>query len=244
MKIMLIVKDVSKRFGNFTALSHISFSLSQGEVVGLLGANGSGKTTLLRILSTMLSPSEGEAYINGYRLGQDNASIRKNVGVLFGSDAGLYDELTGEENLQYFAALSSVPKKNAEQRIQNLANKLEFEKYLGMRAGAMSKGMRQKIVFARSVIHDPALLLLDEPESGLDFQAAQTVYDFIMHCKKDGKGVLFSSHSMDSVGHCAQRVLMLKNGQLMADEVLDNNVLVKQNQLSQLIDDYIKGGTN
>lgn len=214
---MLKVKNINKSFGNKKVLKDVNFDVKSGEIVGILGENGAGKSTLIRIIATLLSPDEGEFEIAGYKNGKNDDDIRKNIGVLFGNDAGLYNELTGGENIEYFAQLNGLSKRDAKQSVEILSKKLEFSSFVNKKVGKMSKGMKQKIAFARALIHNPSLVVLDEPEAGLDFVAAKTVFDFMKECKAENKAVLFSSHSMENIKLCSDRIIVLKNGTVTAN---------------------------
>lgn len=211
---MIKIESISKQFKNTFALSDVSFGVNDGEIVGLLGENGAGKSTLLRILSTMLLPSAGTAQINGYDLLKEPKEVRKNVGILFGSEAGLYERLTARENLKYFARLNAMDKDDAEKRINYLIDRFEFADYADKQVGTFSKGMKQKVAIARSIVHDPSVMLFDEPDSGLDFKAARMVFDFMELCKKEGKSIIFSSHSMENIKNYSDRMVVIHKGKI------------------------------
>ncbi len=209
---MINVINVSKTFKDIEALKDVSFDVKDGEIVGLLGENGAGKSTLLRILSTMLKPTFGTAEINGYDLIENPNEIRKNIGILFGSEANLYDRLTARENLEYFARLNGMSEKNMNHRIDELIEQFSFADYADRQVGTFSKGMKQKVSIARSIIHNPSVMLFDEPESGLDFRAAKTILDFMEMCKNEGKSIIFSSHSMENIKNYSDRMVVIHKG--------------------------------
>jgi sodium transport system ATP-binding protein len=206
------ILNISKTFKNTKALSNVSFDVNDGEIVGLLGENGAGKSTLLRIISTMLTPTEGTAIINGYDLLKNSKEVRKNIGILFGSEVGLYERLTARENLAYFAQLNGMSKKNANDRINFLIDRFSFRDYADKQVGTFSRGMKQKVSIARSIVHDPSVMLFDEPDSGLDFKAARIVFDFMELCKKEGKSIIFSSHSMENIKNYSDRMVVIHKG--------------------------------
>ena len=212
---MIVVKNISKSLNNFKILKNVSFEVNDGEIMGLLGQNGAGKTTLLRVLSTMLRPDTGNAEINGFDLRNESEKIRSITGILFGSEAGLYERLTVKENLEYFAELNLMNKEHIVKRIKFLSEKFEFKSYLNKFAFELSKGMKQKVSIARAVIHDPCVMLLDEPESGLDFKASRIVLDFIDDCKKEGKCVIFSSHSLENIKNYSDRTAVIDKGKII-----------------------------
>ena len=212
---MIVVKNISKSLNNFKILKNISFEVNDGEILGLLGQNGAGKTTLLRVLSTMLRPDAGSAEINGFDLRAEPEKIRSITGILFGSEAGLYERLTVKENLEYFAELNLMNKEQVEKIIKFLSEKFEFKSYLNKFAFELSKGMKQKVSIARAIIHNPCVMLLDEPESGLDFKASRIVLDFIDDCKKEGKCVIFSSHSLENIKNYSDRTAVIDKGKII-----------------------------
>ena len=212
---MLVLQGLTKKFKEVTAVEDLSLSVSGGEILGLLGANGAGKTTTLRMLATMLSPTAGTAQIQGHDLLREPGAVRKATGLLFGGDTGLYDRLTARENIAYFAALNNLPDDQIEERTNALAKAFDFTEYLDRWAGKLSKGTRQKVAFARAIIHNPAVMLLDEPTTGLDVTSKQNVEDFIASCRQDGKTVVLSDHNLDLIERVCGRVGILENGRLL-----------------------------
>lgn len=219
---MVEIKNVSKKFNDFEALKNVSFDIHNGEIVGLLGENGAGKSTLLRIMSTMILPTSGNVMINGISLKKNPSAIRESIGILFGAEVGLYEQLTAKENLYYFAQLNGLTKAQANEKIEYLANLFEFKDYVNKTVGTLSKGMKQKIAIARSIIHDPSVILFDEPDSGLDFNASKVIFDFITLCKKKKKAILFSSHSMENIKQFSDRIVVIHKGTLVNTFSIDD----------------------
>jgi sodium transport system ATP-binding protein len=186
---MLELKNLTKKFGEVTAVDNLTFSIEKGEIFGLLGENGAGKTTTLRMLATMLRPTSGTAVLGGMDIVKDPEGVRSKVGILFGGESGLYDRLTVSENSQYFGELN-MSMSDIKHRTKLLADSFDMNDFLDKRAGKLSKGMRQKAAFARAIIHNPDILLLDEPSSGLDVSAMRSVQDFIMQQKAEGKTII------------------------------------------------------
>lgn len=209
---MIEIRNISKKFDGFEALKNVSFNVNNGEIVGLLGENGAGKSTLLRIISTMLVPTSGTVKINNLDLKTDQELIRSSIGILFGNEVGLYERLTARENLDYFAKLNGLNSTQLKERIESLAVQFKFEDYIDKLVGKMSKGMKQKIAIARAIIHDPNVILFDEPDSGLDFSAAKIVFDFLEYCKKSNKSIIFSSHSMENIKNFSNKIVVLHKG--------------------------------
>jgi len=211
---MLQVSQLSKHYGAKRALHDITFTAQDGQVFGLLGPNGAGKTTLLRVLSTLLLPTTGGATIAGFDLHRQPEEIRRITGVVNGG-MGLYDRLTGREILRYFAGFYDLSGQALERRIDELAQQLDLGDTLERRAGEFSTGMKQKIVIARAVIHDPTILILDEAASGLDIFARRALLDFVQAYRQPGKLVLFSTHVMAEVEEVCDRVAIIDGGELL-----------------------------
>lgn len=212
---MINIIDISKKFNTTDALSGVSFDVHEGEILGLLGENGAGKSTLLRIISTMLHPTSGTVVVNGYDIIKNPKEVRKTVGILFGSEVGLYERLTARENIEYFAQLNGMTKNDSDKRINYLIERFSFADYADKQVGTFSKGMKQKVAIARSIVHDPSVMLFDEPESGLDFKAAKIVFDFMETCKSEGKSIIFSSHSMESIKNYSDDMVVLHKGKVV-----------------------------
>lgn len=212
---MLELQNLTKKFGQVTAVDALSFTVQKGEIFGLLGENGAGKTTTLRMLATMLKPTSGTAFLSGTDMSSHPEMVRSKVGILFGGESGLYDRLTVAENIRYFGELNDIGIEEIKKRTQYLADTFDMNDFLDKRAGKLSKGMRQKASFARALIHSPDILLLDEPTSGLDVGAMREVQTFIMKQKEEGKTILFSSHTMSEVEKLCDRVAILHKGKLV-----------------------------
>lgn len=215
VQVLIKVENITKQFGTFKAVKDVSFEVEKGEIFGLLGENGAGKTTTLRMLATMLKPTNGTASMAGFDTISEPEKVRANIGILFGGETGLYDRLTCEENIAYFGELNDMSKDKIKERIKVLAKTFGMEEYINKRAGKLSKGMKQKVAFARSIIHDPEIMLFDEPTSGLDVSAMRDVHEFIRSCKKEGKTILFSSHTMSEVEKLCDRIAIIHKGELV-----------------------------
>ena len=207
--------ELSKNFKKIHAVDDISFGVAKGEIVGLVGENGAGKTTTLRMLATMLKPSSGTAAVNGYDIVQQPGQVRGEIGILFGGEVGLYDRLTGRENIGYFAELNGMTKAETSASINELVKLLDMQEYIDRRVGKFSRGMKQKVAIARSIVHNPSVMLFDEPTAGLDVSAARIVQDFILHCKQENKAIIFSSHSMSEVEKLCDRIVMIHKGKIV-----------------------------
>ncbi|THF88124.1 ATP-binding cassette domain-containing protein [Deinococcus sp. KSM4-11] len=211
---MLELHDITKTYGTYQALRGVSLRAADAEVFGLLGPNGAGKTTLLRILATLLRPTSGSGTVNGIDLLKDPEAVRRIVGVVNGG-MGLPARLTGREVLRSFAGLYGMGKVQTEARIVELDTRLELGRTLDVRAGEYSSGMKQKVVIARAVLHDPAVLILDEAASGLDIFARRTLLDFVQASRAPGRLTLYSTHVMSEAEEVCDRVAILHQGQLL-----------------------------
>lgn len=214
---MVEIINLTKKFKKTTAVDTVNFKIENGEIVGLLGENGAGKTTTLRMLATMLKATEGTAKVNGYDIVQEPGKVRGEIGILFGGEVGLYDRLTARENIEYFAELNGMDKEKTKKRIDDLADMLEMKEYIDKRVGKFSRGMKQKVAIARSIVHNPSVMLFDEPTAGLDVTASRIVQDFIIKCKEDNKAILFSSHSMEEVERLCDRIVIIHKGRILEE---------------------------
>lgn len=212
---MIEIEGFTKSFGSHIAVKDVSFDVRPGEVVGLLGPNGAGKTTTLRMLSTTLRPTSGTARIAGYDVVREPDKVRASIGVL-PTDPGLYGRLTAEENLRFFGRLAGLSGAELERRIDRLLKWLGMDEHRKRRTEGFSKGMRQKIALARSILHEPPVLILDEPTAGLDVSAARTIIDFIQESKAAGRTVLFSSHYLVEAERVCDRIAIIADGRIRA----------------------------
>ncbi|PIH04068.1 ABC transporter ATP-binding protein [Clostridium combesii] len=215
---MIEVKNLTKRFKKgVTAVDSINFKANDGEILGLLGENGAGKTTTLRMLATMLKITEGESLINGHDVNKEADKVRGEIGILFGGEVGLYDRLTARENIKYFAELNGMSKEETNKSIEELAKNLDMTEYLDRRVGKFSRGMKQKVAIARSIVHNPSVVLFDEPTIGLDVTSAKIVQDFILKCKSDGRTIIFSSHTIPEVEKLCDRIVIIHKGKIVEE---------------------------
>lgn len=219
---MIEVFNLTKKFKETIAVNNISFKVDEGTVFGLLGENGAGKTTTLRVLATMLKPTKGTAVINGYDIMEEPAEVREEIGILFGGETGLYDRLTARENIEYFGLLNGMNKREITFSIEKLSKRLDMDEYIDRKVGKFSKGMKQKVSLARSIVHNPSIMLFDEPTSGLDVTSVRIVHEFIRELRADGKTIIFSSHSMAEVEKLCDEVAIINKGVLVEVSALEN----------------------
>ena len=213
-------KDPRLKGRFFHSVKEVSFECEKGQVLGLLGPNGAGKTTTLRMLSTALQPDQGEIVINGVNVLQKPNVARQKIGFLSGT-TGLYGRLTGRENIAYFGRLHGMSEAQLSERIDTLADLLDLHEYLDRRSENFSTGMKQKTNIARAVVHSPEVVILDEPTTGLDIMAAQTVLDFIRGLKEQGTPVIFSTHHLEEVAELCDRVAVIDQGLTRFNDTID-----------------------
>jgi ABC-2 type transport system ATP-binding protein len=208
---MIEVKNLTKKFGDVTAVDGLTFNVAEGEVFGLLGPNGAGKTTTIRMLCCLISSTSGEAQIAGYSIGNDadSLAIRKMIGLV-ADNVGLYEELTAYENLDYYGKLYECPEGERKERIEYFLKMLDLWEERDQPVSDFSKGMKQKVAIARALIHDPRLLVMDEPTANLDPEASRVVREFILKLKKEGKTILLNTHNLDEAQRICDRIGILK----------------------------------
>ncbi len=220
------VQDLRKSFfdesrGEVRAVDGVSFSCRPGEVFGLLGANGAGKTTTLRVLSTVLRPTGGTASVMGHDVLAQPEAVRKNLGFYSASTA-LYPRLTGRETLEFFARINSYPPERVAGRVEALIDRFGIREYAGARVEKLSTGMKQKVSIARTIAHDPPVLIFDEPTVGLDVLNALEMAKMIRELGGEGKTILYSSHIMSEVEKLCDRIGIIHRGQLLALGTLES----------------------
>jgi ABC-2 type transport system ATP-binding protein len=211
---LIITENLTKRFKTNLAVDDLNLEIKEGEVFGFLGPNGAGKTTTVRMLCSLISPTNGRAWVNGLEIGKQDTKIRKTVGILT-ETPGMYDNLSAEYNLRIYAQLYGVEDPGG-----------QVEKYLRMlglwerrfeEAGMFSKGMRQKLAIARALLHEPQILFLDEPTSGLDPEAARLVRDFITELRMQGRTIFMCTHNLDEADRLCDRIAVFKTRLLVLD---------------------------
>jgi len=201
--------------GTVVAVDEVSFECRPGEVLGLLGVNGAGKTTTLRMLSTVLRPTSGSATILGHDLVRAPASVRASIGFLSASTA-LYGRLTPAETLRFFAEVNGVPRAEVNARVDKLLHRFELEAVKHTQVEKLSSGMRQRVSIARTIVHDPRVLIIDEPTVGLDVLAAASLLEAISGLRDEGKAILFSTHIMSEAEKLCDRIAILNEGKILA----------------------------
>jgi ABC-2 type transport system ATP-binding protein len=208
-KITLKVENVTKRYGEFTAVDDISFNIRAGRVFGFLGPNGAGKTTTIRMIVGITIPDEGKIELFGHKV---SSKLQDRIGYL-PEERGLYKKMKIYEQLRYFAALKNVPQKLADERMDFWLERMNLTEWKKKKASDLSKGMQQKIQFISTVLHEPDLLILDEPFSGLDPINVETLLEVISELKADGKTIIFSTHLMETAEKLCDDIILINRSQ-------------------------------
>ncbi|MBW7896996.1 MAG: ATP-binding cassette domain-containing protein [Opitutaceae bacterium] len=209
-----------KKRGEVHAVDGVSLTAQPGRIYGLLGANGAGKTTLLRMLATLLRPTAGTALVAGHEVTVAPGLVRANIGFLAASTA-LYGRLTAREMITYFGRLNGLEDGVIKNRIQLLADRLDMHDFLDRRCEKFSTGMKQKTSIARTLVHDPAVMIFDEPTLGLDVMTTRAIVRFVRECRAQGKTVIYSTHVMSEVEKLCDTIGIIHDGRLLDEGTLD-----------------------
>jgi ABC-2 type transport system ATP-binding protein len=208
-------RDVTKRFGEVNALDSVSFDIATGQVVALLGANGAGKTTLLRILGTTVICDSGEAIVAGHSVTTAPAAVRRSIGFLLADERSWYWRLTGRHNLEFFAALYGLPRKEGRRRVERLLDEVGLLDAADRSFGGYSSGMKLRLSLARALLPEPPVMLLDEPTRSLDPVATKHFRDLMLQISRErGTAVLLATHDLHEAAAVGSRVLILSRGRL------------------------------
>ena len=241
---MLLLENLTKYFNSNIAVDRLSFEVKEGEVFGFLGPNGAGKTTTVRMLSSLIGPTSGTAYINNYEIQKDDQDIRRSVGILTESP-GLYDNLSAEYNLEIFANLYEV--KNPKGQVEKYLRLLGLWERRFDLVGTFSKGMKQKLAIARALLHEPQVLFLDEPTAALDPESAKTVRDFIGELRKQGRTIFICTHNLneadrlcDLIGVVKTRLLVLETPEKLRQSLFGRQVVFHLARIQENIPSIIR----
>jgi len=215
------VKNLTKKYGDFAAVDHVNYTVEEGEIFGLLGHNGAGKTTTILMLLGLIAPTDGTAVVNGVDVIEQPLESRRNVGLL-PENAGFYENLTARQNLQFYAELADVPEKAASERIEKLIDQVGLSGKREVKVAAYSRGMRQRLGIAQSLVRDPKILILDEPTQGIDPEGTRDLREMIRRLsKEDGKTVIFTTHVLYEVNKLCDRVAIMKQGMIAGIGTID-----------------------
>jgi sodium transport system ATP-binding protein len=241
----VVVRNLSKTFfdegrGRISAVDAIDFECREGEVFGLLGANGAGKTTTLRMLSTILVPSSGTATLMGHDVVKNPEGVRKNLGF-YSATTALYPRLTARETIDFFARINQYPADRVKERVDYLIERFGIGKYAAARVEKLSSGMKQKVSIARTIAHNPSILIFDEPTVGLDVLNALDVQESISELRNEGKTIIFSTHIMSEAERLCDRIAIIHGGHILASGTLAGlRESTGQHYLEDIFVQYVK----
>ncbi|MGF1469483.1 MAG: ATP-binding cassette domain-containing protein [Sandaracinaceae bacterium] len=216
--VMIEARGLGKRYGEVVALRDASFELRRGEILGFIGPNGAGKSTTMKILTCVIAPTSGTATVNGYDIWDDSLGVRRSVGYLPESNP-LYDDMLVIEYLQWVAAMRTLPSAVANQRVDTVIGETGLGDVLGRPIGELSKGFRQRVGLSQALIHEPPILILDEPFSGLDPNQASEIRSLVTGIGKS-RSIILSTHNLAEVKRTCRRVMIVDRGRIVADERL------------------------
>jgi len=237
----IYAKDLRKTFhdpqrGTVEAVRGVDLDCKKGEIYGLLGPNGAGKTTTLRILATILAPTSGIAVVAGADVATNPLEVRRRIGFLSGN-TGLYPRLTTRETLEYFGRLHGIDDSELAERVDSLLDTFDMREFENGRCEGLSTGQKQRVSIARAVLHDPPVLILDEPTTGLDILASSAMIDFIDSRRSAGTCVLFSTHILSEAERLCDRIGVIHDGHMLAVGTLDE---LKERTGKEYLDDVFK----
>jgi ABC-2 type transport system ATP-binding protein len=212
---MIELRQLTKRFDDFTAVDQVTLSVAPGEILALLGPNGAGKTTTVRMLAAILAPTSGQAFVAGYSVVEHPQEVRRRIGLLT-EHPGLYLRMRGDNYLDFFGRLMSMDRDDRRRRANLLLDQLGMLEARDRRLGTYSKGMRQKMALARAMLHDPAVLLLDEPTSAMDPQSAKLVREAILGLRHHQRAIVICTHNLAVAEALADRVAIIRRGRIIA----------------------------
>ena len=238
---VIVLTDLTKQYGNFTAVDHIRLHIQKGEIFGLLGPNGAGKSTTILMMLGLTEPTSGSVEICGINSTTHPIEVKRKIGYL-PEDVGFYDDMTGLENLIYTARLNGIPDKEAREKAMELMKRTGLEDQLKKKAGKYSRGMRQRLGLADVLIKNPEIIILDEPTSGIDPAGVQEFMDLIRQLsREEGLTVLFSSHHLNQVQQVCDRVGLFGGGKLLAEVEL-TDLHKTEHGLDHIYNQYFGGG--
>ena len=209
------IRGLAKSYGENRALRNIDLQVSQGEFLAIFGPNGAGKTTLIKLLSTLVKPSSGEAWVGGFDLRKESGMVRRQIGVVTHQTL-LYDDLTAHENLKFYGKMYNVP--HLDERIQQLLAEVRLESRSRDRVSTLSRGMQQRLAIARALIHDPAIVLLDEPGTGLDQHANAMLVNILRSTAHGQRTVVMTTHSLEQGLDLSNRIVILTDGKIAYED--------------------------
>ncbi|MGC8601405.1 MAG: ABC transporter ATP-binding protein [Thermoprotei archaeon] len=233
----IVVEGLTKVFNGFVAVDHISFTIRDGELFGLLGPNGAGKSTTMRMLTTLLRPTEGDAYVGGYSVKREPDKVRLLIGLV--SDKLIvYDRLTARENLRFFGNLYGLGGKRLEERIDELLEEVNLTRFADKPVGTFSTGMKQRLNLVRALLHNPKVLFLDEPTLGLDPQTVRFIKDLIIQLHESDITIVLTTHEMALAEELSERLAIIDHGKILA--IGEPKKLEEENGVKNLEELFLK----
>jgi len=216
MEKMIEIKGLAKKYGDLVAVDHVSYDIFEGEIFGLLGPNGCGKTTTILMLMGLIAPNEGTALVNGRDIIKEPLEARRNVGLLT-DNVGLYENMTAGQNLSFFAELADVKASETSSRIEKLLKLVGLAEKRDVKVAAFSRGMRQRLGIAQSMVRDPKILIFDEPTLGIDPEGTKELRELMkLLAREEGRTIVFTSHLLSEVNRLCDRVAIMRTGKVIA----------------------------
>jgi len=242
MEKAVVVDTVVKKFydpkkGETTVVNNLSFSCAPGEILGILGPNGAGKTTMLRMISAILTPTSGSIDVLGHRTTENPQEIRSHIGFI-SCDTNLYDRLTSEEMVYFFGKFFGITDSLIGERSEKLYESLNMKSILKRQCRNLSAGEKQKVSIARTLIHDPPLLILDEPTTSLDVLTSRDILWLVKEARNEGKAILYSAHNMEEVEDLCDRIILIHQGNLLDEGTIPE--VVRRNETRNLTECFLK----
>jgi ABC-2 type transport system ATP-binding protein len=217
---LIVTEGLTRKFGDLVAVDHINIKVEKGDIYGFLGPNGAGKTTTIRMLSTLIRPTEGTARVMGHDILREANEVRRLIGIM-PERPGFYDEMSGRKVLRFYGTFYKIPRATLDARIEELMSLVGLERFIDAKVGGYSHGMNKRIAIAQALLHEPKLLILDEPSTGLDPKGVQEFRELIRGLSNDGYTIFLSSHVLTEVQQLCNRVGILRRGKLVAEDTID-----------------------
>ncbi|MBE0689617.1 MAG: ABC transporter ATP-binding protein, partial [Anaerolineae bacterium] len=220
-ELIIETRDLVKKFGNFTAVDGLSLEVPAGSIYGFVGPNGAGKTTTMRMLTTLTRPTAGQAWVNGYSVTEEPRAVRRAIGYML-DEFGVYDDMRVWEYLDFFAACYDIPEIERKKLIDDLLALVDLSHRRDDMVDKLSRGMKQRLSLARTLAHDPSVLILDEPASGLDPRARIEIRELLVELARMGKTIFFSTHILADVSEICSHIGIVEAGQIIAQGSMDD----------------------
>jgi ABC-2 type transport system ATP-binding protein len=218
---VIVTDGLTKKFGDLVAVDGLSIHIKEGDVYGFLGPNGAGKTTTIRMLSTLIRPTKGTARVMGHDILQDANKVRRCIGIM-PERPGFYDEMKGRDMLRFYGGFYKIPRSTLDPRIEELMDRVGMMRFIDARIKTYSHGMRKRLAIAQALLHEPKILILDEPSTGLDPKGVLEFRELIRGLSKDGYTIFLSSHVLPEIQQVCNRVGILRRGDLVAEDTIEN----------------------